>query len=339
MPRFAPRATAGVAVLTAALLALTGCSSSSGGDAPADGGDVLGTVDTMFGTIEVPQPQDDLRVVALGWSDAEMALALGVKPIAVFDWQGFGADEKGVGPWAADLFGDVKPEVLERADETLNYEQIEVLDPDLILNVRSANDEKEFKRLKDIAPTVYAPAGTAAFATSWDVQLESVAAALGKSDEGKAIIEKTRSAISAAAAEHPEFQGLTTAAGTKFGDAYGAYLAGDGRFDILADLGFSNAPGVEALEPTGFFTAVSAEQVSALDADVPVILPIGFTLAEAQADPLLASLAAVKEGRAVFIDPDSELSGAYSAASPLAIPVVLDQLVPQLADAAAKVAR
>jgi iron complex transport system substrate-binding protein len=337
MPRFPSRAAAGAAALTAVLLALTGCSSSPSGEASGDGGEALGTVDTMFGTIEVPQPEDDLRVVALGWSDAEMALALGVKPVAVFDWQSFGAEDKGVGPWATDLFGDVTPEVLERADETLNYEQIEVLDPDVILNVRSANDEKEFTRLNEIAPTVYAPAGTAAFATSWDVQLKSVAAALGKSDKGATIIEETKAAIADAAEAHPEFQGLTTAAGTKFGDAYGAYLAGDGRFDILADLGFSNSPGVEALEPSGFFTAVSAEQVSALDADVPVILPIGFTLAETQADPLLASLSAVQQGRAVFIDPDSDLSGAYSAASPLAIPVVLKELVPQLAAAAAKV--
>ncbi len=341
MTRSAPRATAGAAVLTAALLALTGCSSSSSseGDAPAGGGDVLGTVDTMFGTIEVPKPEGDLRVVALGWSDAEMALALGVKPVAVFDWQSFGEEDKGVGPWASDLFGDVTPEILERADETLNYEQIEVLDPDVILNSRSANDEKEFTRLNEIAPTVYGPAGTAAFATSWDVQLETVAAALGKSDEGATIIEDTKAEIADAAEAHPEFEGLTTVAGTKFGDAYGAYLAGDGRFDILADLGFSNAPGIEELEPSGFFTAVSAEQVSALDADVPVILPIGYTLAETQADPLIASLSAVQEGRAVFIDPDSDLSGAYSAASPLAIPVVLDQLVPQLAEAAAKVTR
>ena len=339
MLRSASRTTAAAAALAAAALVLTGCSpSSSDGDAPDSDGETLGTVDTMFGTIEVPQPDDDLRVVALGWSDAEMALALGVKPIAVFDWQGFGEENKGVGPWASELFEDEMPEILERADETLNYEQIEVLDPDLILNARSANDEQEFERLNEIAPTVYAPAGTAAFATRWDVQLTSVAAALGKSDEGADIVEDTTAAIADAAEEHPEFQGLTTAAGTKFGDAYGAYLAGDGRFDILADLGFSNSPGVEELEPSGFFTAVSAEQVSALDADVPVILPIGYTLAETQADPLLASLSAVQDGRAVFIDPDTDLSGAYAAASPLAIPVVLDDLVPQLAAAAAKVA-
>ncbi|WP_108250460.1 ABC transporter substrate-binding protein [Planctomonas deserti] len=341
MPRSASRATAGAAVLSAALLVLSGCSSSPeetpSGEASGNGGETLGTVETMFGTIEVPQPEDELRVVALGWSDAEMALALGVKPVAVFDWQSFGEEDKGVGPWASDLFEDETPEILERADETLNYEQIEVLDPDLILNVRSSNDEQEFNRLNEIAPTVYAPEGTAAFATRWDVQMTSVAAALGESEQGESIIEDTKAAIAAAAAEHPEFKGLTTVAGTKFGDAYGAYLAGDGRFDILADLGFVNAPGVESLEPSGFFTAVSAEQVGALEADVPVILPIGYTVAETQADPLLASLAAVQQGRAVFIDPEDELSDAYSAASPLAIPVVLEELVPQLAAAAAKV--
>jgi iron complex transport system substrate-binding protein len=64
------------------------------------------------------------------------------------------------------------------------------------------------------------------------------------------------------------------------------------------------------------------------------MLPIGYTLAETESDPLIASLQVVKDDRTVFIDPDSELSGAYSAASVLSIPVVLDQLVPKLAAAA-----
>jgi iron complex transport system substrate-binding protein len=74
--------------------------------------------------------------------------------------------------------------------------------------------------------------------------------------------------------------------------------------------------------------------VPAFDADVIIVIPIGYTLAETESDPLLASLQVVKDERAVFIDPDSELSGAYSAASVLSIPVVLDQLVPKLAAAA-----
>ena len=335
MPRPRFRASVSLAAVAAALVALSGCSADE--TETAEQAQLLGSVDTMFGTIDVPAPEDELRVVALGWSDAEMALALGVQPIAVFDWQSFDEENKGVGPWATELFGDVAPEIIERAGETLNYEQLEVLDPDVILNVRSASDEQEFERLNEIAPTIYAPVGTPAFATPWDVQMETVSAALGLADEGAAIVDETKAAIDAAAAAHPEFDGLTTVAGTKFADAYGAYLPGDGRFDILADLGFVNAPAIADLQPSGFFANVSAEQVGVLDADVPVIYPIGFTLEQTKADPLLASLPAVQEGRAVFLDPDSELADAYATASTLSFDVVLDGFVPLLADAAAKV--
>jgi iron complex transport system substrate-binding protein len=327
-----------VVFVAAASLALAGCSGTPESSETAAAGDALGTVDTMFGEVVVPAPADgDLTVVALGWSDAEMALALGVTPVAVYDWQGFGAENKGVGPWATELFGDVDPEIIENSGDSLNFEQIQALDPDLILNVRSGNDEKEYDRLAEIAPTVYAPEGTAAFATAWDVQLESIAAALGESDAGSALVDETTTAIADSAAEHPEFGGLTAVAGTKFGDAYGAYLAGDGRFDLLADLGFVQNPAVLELEPSGFYANVSAEQITDLNADVTLLLPIGFTADETLADPLLSTLPAVQDGRAIVLDPESELTGAYSAASVLSIPVVLEGLVPELASAAAKV--
>lgn len=330
------RSTSFVAATAAALLVMTGCAST----APADDESAVGgnTVDTMFGEITVPA-SDDLKVVALGWSDAEMALALGVVPVAVFDWQGFGAENKGVGPWATELFGDVDPEIIERGDEDLNYEQIELLDADVILNTRSSNDEEEFDRLNEIAPTVYAPEGTGAFATDWKTQMTSVASALGLSDEGATIVSDTETAIADAAAANPAFAGLTVAAASKFADAYGAYTEGDGRFDILADLGFVSAPSIEALRTDdSFYVAVSAENASAFDADVLVVTSIGFTAAETEADPVLASLPVVSEGRTVFIDPDSDLTGAYSAASVLSIPVVLETLVPELAAAAAALA-
>jgi iron complex transport system substrate-binding protein len=342
-----PRRPIAVAALVAAsALALTACSGSTpgtsgstpgtSGTAPAD--DVLGMVDTMFGEVTVPAPADgDLKVVALGWSDAEMALALGVQPVGVYSWQGYTADTNGVGPWASDEFGDVTPEIIESTGDGVNVEQIQALDPDLILNVRSGNDEKEYERLSEIAPTVYAPEGTDAFATAWDVQLESIGAALGKTAEAETLVTDTEAAIADAAAAHPEFAGLTAVAATKFGDAYGAYLAGDGRFDILADLGFEQTPAVLELAPSGFYAAVSAEQVGDLDADVAVVLPIGFTEAETLADPLLSTLPVMQGGRAVVLDPENDLSGAYSAASVLSIPVVLDELTPLLAEAAAKV--
>ncbi|TAJ47521.1 MAG: ABC transporter substrate-binding protein [Herbiconiux sp.] len=337
--RVFPRPLALVAVAAASALALTACAGSGAATSETSAASDSGVVSTMYGDVTVPAASDDLKVVALGWSDAEMALALGVVPVAVYDWQGFGDENKGVGPWATDLFGDVTPEIISNSGDSLNFEQIQALSPDLILNTRAADDEKVFDRLSEIAPTVYAPTGTAAFATAWDVQLEQVGAALGKSDEAATLEDETKASIADAAAANPEFAGLTTVAATKFGDAYGAYLAGDGRFDILADLGFVQNPAVLDLEPAGFYANVSAEQVSVFDADVTVMLPIGFTAEEILADPLLQTLSVVKDGRAVALDPSDELTGAYSAASVLSIPVVLDQLVPQLATAAAKVTK
>lgn len=322
----------------ALLLLLAACGSdgdSSGADTNGEG--TIGTVETMFGPVTIPEPDDgELTVVALGWSDAEMALALGVKPVAVLDWQSFGDESKGVGPWATERFDDVTPEVFPQADG-LNYERILALDPDVILNTRSGNDEKEYNRLSEIAPTVYAPAGTEAFATTWDVQLAQVAAALGQAETGEELAAEMDDAIARAKEDNPELDGKRVASGAKFGDAYGAYLPGDGRLDILTDMGMVNNDGIADLEANGFFATVPGEKVSVLDADVAVILPIGFTAADVENDDLLQSLDVVKDGRTVVIDPETDLGGAWSAASVLSMQYVLDEIVPQLAEAAKRV--
>jgi len=331
--KHAHTALAGAAVLA---LTLTGC---AGGENPTPSGTddapgLLSTVtDTIYGAIEIPQPEDgELTVVALGWSDAEVALALGVAPVAVFDWQGFGAESKGVGPWATERFGDQTPTIIQNVGDALDYETIETLDPDLILNTRAAADEAVFARLSSIAPTVYAPAGTADYGTSWDVQTTQIAQALGEADKGAELITSVESAISDAAAAHPEFAGKTAVSGTKFGDAYGAYIAGDFRWDLLESLGFVQNPPVLDLETSGFYAPVSAEQIGAFDADIATFFPIGYTLDDLLADPLIASLAVVRDERTVFLEAGDELTGAFSAASPLSIPIAVDGLVPQLAE-------
>ncbi|MGB3375997.1 MAG: iron-siderophore ABC transporter substrate-binding protein [Microbacterium sp.] len=321
--------------LAAIALLAAGCSTtpqSSGDDGDASGESLLSSVDTMFGTVEIPEPEDgELTVVALGWSDAEVALALGAQPVGVYDWQGFGAESKGVGSWATDLFGDVSPTIIQNIGDELDYEAIQKLDPDLILNTRSAGDEAQFTRLSQIAPTVYAPEGTGAYATRWDVQTQLIADALGKSDEGEKLITEVQDGIDEAAAEHPEFTGKTAVTATKFGDSYGAYIAGDARWDIIADLGFTQNPPVLELPANGFYVALSAEQVVALDADAAVMFPIGYTLDELESDPLIASLQVVQDGRTVFLSDTDVVAQAFSAASPLSIPIAVEGIVPQLA--------
>ena len=306
--------------------------STPASSAPAEAGGLPATVDTLFGPVEVPAPADgELTVVALGWSDAEVALALGVAPVGVYDWQGFGAENKGVGPWATALFGEVTPTVIANVGDELDYETIQSLNPDLILSTRSAGDEAQFTRLSTIAPTVFAPPGTGAFATGWADQTRQVAQALGKTAEGEALVSSVEAQITAARDANPGFAGKTAVTGTKFGDAYGAYIAGDARWDVIEALGFVQNPPVLELETSGFFAPVSAEQIGVLDADVAILFPIGFTLDELKADPLIASLKVVQENRAVYLASDDELTAAFSAASPLSIPIAVAGIVPQLA--------
>ena len=102
-----PRSTAlrGAALLAAAVVA-TGCGSGAESEpAAAENGTGTATaagfpvtVSTAFGDVTVEE--EPTRVVALGWSDAETALALDVQPVGASDWLGFGGEGVGRGPRA-----------------------------------------------------------------------------------------------------------------------------------------------------------------------------------------------------------------------------------------------
>lgn len=118
-----------LAPIFASVLLLSACG-GGGGDSTED--TASGTsVDTKFGSVEVPA--DPQKVVALGWGDAETALALGVQPVGASDWVEFGG--KGVGPWAEDLY-DEDPEIIATMEP--DYEAIAALEPDLILDTNSS---------------------------------------------------------------------------------------------------------------------------------------------------------------------------------------------------------
>lgn len=328
------------AALTGTALAVTlllaACAEGAGNDdgAEAGGEGTLAVVEDMFGEVEIPEPEDgELDVVALGWSDAEIALALGVEPIAIHDWLGFGEDHHGVGPWATELVqGD--PEVIPRSDEELDYEQIQVLEPDVILNVNSGYDEQEYSRLSEIAPTVSGPEGAENFNPGWENHTRLIADALGLSEEGEELVAETEDRFATAREEAPEFDGVEAITGSKFGEAYGLSYSGDMRWDIMEELGFEMYGPAAEMEPNeGFFADVSEEQVEVFDAEVAVLFPIGYTLEELESDPLIDSLDVVAEDRAVLLDDGEDLVQAFSAGSPLSIEVVLEELTPQLKEA------
>ncbi|MEN5074234.1 iron-siderophore ABC transporter substrate-binding protein [Isoptericola cucumis] len=325
-----PARLAATAVVALALAACSGTGDDGGdagtGSAPAAGGDFPATVETAFGDITVDEAPE--RVVALGWGDAETALALGVQPVGASDWLGFGGD--GVGPWSEGLY-DESPEIIETLEPS--YEQVAALEPDLILDVKSSGDQERYDRLSQIAPTVGIPAGGENYLTSTEQQTTMIADALGVPDEGAALLEKRDQVFAEAAEAHPEWDGMTATAATRTSEGWGAYIEGSERVEFLERLGFQQSPTIDGLKAgaTGFSVDISDEQLDLLDADLIVAFPIFIDKAEITDDPQWQAIPAVEKGHDVVIDGD--LQSAYSLGTAESQIYAVDELTGLIEDA------
>ena len=308
-----------------AALTVSACTSSDSASDTDSASPEGATVSTIFG--EVTVPEDPQRVVALGWSDAETALALGVQPVGASDWLGVGGD--GLGPWVEDSY-DTPPTIIGTNESSM--ESVAALAPDLILWTRSSNEQDIYDELSEIAPTVAAPEGTdIAYGTSWDGQTELVAQALGKVDEGRRLIDETDAAFDAAVQANPQFADKTVAVGTVYSGQLGAYVDGDVRVDFMKRLGFVNDAEIQELAQEGRFSVnLSAENASVLDADLTVMFPIGDTAAVIEGDPSIQNLPSALDGRLVVLD-DQVLSNAFSSASVPGTLYAIENAVPLFA--------
>lgn len=306
------------------VVAVAACGSGSGSDDGTTAAS-FAKVATKFGEVSVPA--EPKRVVALGWGDAETALALGVQPIAASDWLAFGGE--GVGPWAAGKY-EQAPKLINTLEP--QYEQIAALKPDLILDVKSSGKQDRYDTLKAIAPTIGVPAGGDAYKTNWRQQTELIAAALGRAEQGRKLIADTEGKFSAAKAQHPEFGGKTITLGARTSEGYGAYVSGTGRVDFVERLGFRNNPAVQAKATGDFSVPISRENLGMLNADLTVMAPIGIPASQITADPLFRAVPSVKAGRSVVFD-DKTISSAFATDTVLSVGYALEKVVPLFATA------
>ena len=317
-----------IALLFVTAIVLTSCASNttdSTDESGADGGAFPVTIDTEFGAVTIEsQPE---RVVALGWGDAETVLALGAQPVGASDWLAFGGD--GVGPWAQGLYKD-SPELIGTMEPS--FEALAALAPDLILDTKSSGDKSRNDPLAKIAPTVGMPVGSDAYLTSLDDQVTSVATALGVPEKGEDLLAQIDAQYAEAKAAHPEFAGKTVTVIAYTSEGWGAYVTGDSRVDFMTELGFVNNPRVQAVPTENFFIPVSEENLDMLDADFVVALPIYMPTTDVTNNALFQQIPAVKDGRFIVLDSDSDISDAFSTNSVLSIPFALEQLVPLIAE-------
>ena len=317
-----------IALLAAGALALSACSASPDSEETTSpgGGTAAGdltypaTVDTKFGDVTVEKKPE--RVVALGWGDAEVALALGTQPVGAADWLGFGGD--GVGPWSEGLY-DKSPEILGTME--LSYEAVAALKPDLIIDVRSSGDQERYDRLSSIATTVGVPEGGDSWLATTEQQVTMISTALGQPEKGKEMLQDVDDAYAKAADEHPEWADKTVTVATRTSETWGAYV-NDPRTEFFKNLGFTPSPEIAKLpvDENGWSVSISPEQLDLLDADLLVAFPIFIDTKEITEDAGWKLIPAVADGHSIVID--GELSQAFSLATPTSIIYAIDQFTP-----------
>lgn len=328
------------AALVVAAGLLSGCGSSEEGPAAnaGGGGAFPVTVEHKFGSTEIPARPT--RVVTLGLSDQDAALALGVTPIAVTDW--YGDYESAVWPWAQDLLGETKPTVLEKGkftgDQLFNYEQIAKLEPDLIIGLYVGIKQEQYDKLTEIAPTVAQSADFFDYGMPWQEITMTMGEALGLEPEARALIADVDAEFAAAAKAHPEFAGLEAIVAERF-EAGLSFARGpqDPRTRFMTALGFELPKEIADLAGDKDGTEISDEQMSLLDRDI-LVWNTGFAPeveAEIQGSSLYQQLDVVEAGHDLFVS-DPVVSAALTWSTVVSLPYALEKLVPELAATVAK---
>ncbi|WP_298456790.1 iron-siderophore ABC transporter substrate-binding protein [uncultured Cellulomonas sp.] len=272
------RRTTSVAVVLSTALLAAGCAGTDAepeASAPAD--DTATASDAFPVTIEhalgsTTIEEEPERVVTWGWGTADAVIALGVTPVAI-PTQSYGGDDEGVLPWireALEEAGEEVPTVLPDTGDDVPFEEIAAADPDVILAPYSGITAEQYQTLTAIAPVVAYP--DEPWATPWRDVVTITGEALGRQDEAEDVLADIDAQIAEQREAHPEFEGLSLAATWDTAGVFYVYADEDPRVEFMLDLGFVNAPAVDALDTdeSSFYFTLSPERLDELRSDVLV---------------------------------------------------------------------
>jgi iron complex transport system substrate-binding protein len=316
-----------VAVVVAlAVLGAVGCGSGddSGSDDGEAGAEEAGSVSVehSYGTTEVPVRPE--RIVALDTQWTDVLLALDTPPVGYLSE----ATVEGELPWRGDRLDGITS---IEATDSLPYEQIAELQPDLILVTYLAAEQADYETLSDIAPTI--PTLTANQVDSWQDMARTAGTFLDASDEADALIEEVDGAVRQVADELPGLEGKTFAL-VNFvpGDAF--YVVADpedGANVVFDQLGLELPPRLlEAADDVSGRVELSLEQAELLDSDVLVLFTNGGEPTEIAGYNQLPAVT----GGAVAVLELADVIG-LNTPTPLSVPYALDLIRPALEAAAA----
>ncbi len=257
------------------------------------------------------------KVVTLDWNNADAVLALGIVPVGTARANWGPVTDKGLLPWTEAKFkelGTENPNVFNDL-EGYDYEAIAGAKPDIIVAPYSGMDEKAYKRLSEIAPTL--PFKETAWKTTWREQTVEAAEALGMKTEGEKLVADTDNFIKETLAKYPNLAGKSVALcyiNAADLSNFSVYRTADPRGAYLTDLGFTFPEKIEAQaqDKNAFYVQISAELAVESLSNTDIIITYGDdkTIAALQKDAIFSKVPAVKEGRVVVLDNNGNLAAA-----------------------------
>lgn len=207
-----------VAFVIASAIPLSACGAGSADtSAPEDTtGTFPVTIEHGLGTTEIPSPPQ--RVVALSWTDVQIAHALDADIVAAVR-----NPDTPDGNWPAT---DLDEDILVLDSVTPEPELIASFDPDLILmTAPQPTFLDEYDRLSDVAPVV--AYRDALLQDDGDELTTMIGEALGKSDEAAELIEESRAAIDAFRADIEGLDDVTAVFGQNYQGSTGVIIGDD----------------------------------------------------------------------------------------------------------------
>jgi iron complex transport system substrate-binding protein len=313
------RALAALAAATA--LVLTGCAGTSAApgaseDATTADGAFPLTIGNVFGETTIDAKPE--RVVTVDWGNQDVALALGIVPVAMPKVIYGDEDGDGLLPWTKDKLAELGAETPTLMDETNGYDYEAIADakPDVILAAYSGMTQEQYDTLSKIAPVVTYQG--VAWGTTWQEMTVLDGTALGLKDEAETLVSDKEQHIADEVAKYPALAGkkslLTYFDPTNL-STLGFYNTLDPRMGYLEELGLAPSSYVasqSAASDTFWFTP-STEQIENF-ADVEMMVAYGADgmISAMQADPLLSKIPAVAKGAIAVIESGSTLSSAIT---------------------------
>lgn len=333
------RRTAAAAVALAATL--SACSTGSTAEETtaasaneAEAGAFPVTIEHAYG--ETTIEQEPKRVVALGWSDPDVVLSLGVVPVGASN-NSWGGTKEGSTIWFDDTLAEIDgAEAPTRIDDTSSgiagaVGDIARLQPDLVLATNSGMTKAEYQKLGKLGVPVVAYPGQA-WMTSWRDSLDMVGKALGRNDLADDVEADVEQALAEAKEEHPDLVGASHfVSWIDPTDTSSIGVYGDNRATVLTEVGMTQPDWVEDVTKGEAYGTISAERAATLEADL--VLITAESKAEADkltGDELIAKIPAVAAGNVWWDLPDHSTAYALDVATPLSLPYMADHLLPEL---------